>query len=86
MPKKPKIAEEEVVEEDEGLEELEGFDPEGIEEPSELDLIKADVERLKSVWRKLIDSLSINQKYIKKNFENIKILGDNFNILLEKIK
>ena len=86
MPRKPKVAEEEIVEGNEGLEELESFDPEGIEEPSELDLIKADVERLKSVWRKLVESLSTNQKYIRKNFENIKTLGDNFTILLDKVK
>lgn len=90
MPRK-KVAEEELEEleepeKEEELEELGGFNPEEVDKPSKDDLIKNDVERLKEVWKKLIEALTINQKYIKRNYDNIKTMEENFNILLGKLK
>jgi len=65
---------------------LEDFDPEGLIEPSPEDIMKEEIEKLKSIKGKIIDALTVNQKYIKRNFERIQELEDNFKILLEKLK
>ncbi len=67
-------------------EEIEEFDPEGLVEKSPEELIMEDIEKLKQIKTKIISVITVNQKYIKKNFEEIKDLKDNFKILLEKSK
>ena len=81
-----KFEEEEKDEDD--IEGLEDFDPEGEidSEKSDEDVLKEDIEKLKGVKTKIIEVITVNQKYIKRNHERIKELEDNFKILLEKIK
>ena len=85
MVKKKQTEEIEEELEEEMPEGLEDFDPEETEESPE-DLIKEDIEKLKSIKTKIVDVITVNQKYIRRNFEKIKELEDNFKILLEKLK
>ena len=77
---------EEVEGEEELPEALEDFDIEEKAEPSVEDILGNEIEKLKNIKGKIIEALTVNQKYIKRNFERIKELEDNLKILLEKTK
>ena len=85
MPGK-KIKEEFEEVEEELPEGLEDFDVEESNEPSVEDIFRNDIEKLKSIKGKIIDALTVNQKYIRRNFERIQELESNLKILLEKTK
>ncbi len=83
---KEKIEEVEELEEEEVPEEdlLEDFDPEGETKKTPEEETAEAFEKINVRQNRIIQAVSANQKYIKKNFQEIKTLTENFKILLDK--
>ena len=55
------------------------------EEPVDLELMRENQEKILSKLLEYSKAISVNQKYIRKAFDRIKEIENNFKLLLEKI-
>jgi len=61
-----------------------GSDEEDIEEPTEGNEVLEKFEALENKLEKYENGIAVNQKYIKKIWQRVKELEDNFNILIQQ--